>query len=237
MPATVTAALIDPIADPATPRITYYDDGTGERIELSTVTLMNWAAKTANMLRDEFGLAAGDKVAVLLPSHWQTAAVLLGAWWLGCEVTVDPDAAADAHAALVTEDRLDAVNGVDEVAALSLDPFGRGLDDLPVGVTDYATTVRVHGDDFFPSAIAGDAPALAGDTVEQVLARARERAEALGIAPGARLLSQREWDDADALVDGLLAPLAARASLVQVRGADPAALDKRRASEKVTADL
>lgn len=237
MSVTVTAALIDPIADPATPRITYYDDGTGERIELSTVTLMNWAAKTANMLRDEFGLAVGDRVAVLLPAHWQTAAVLLGAWWLGCEVTLDPVEAADARAALVTADRLGAVDGVDEVAALSLDPFGRGLDDLPIGVTDYATTVRVHGDDFFPAPVRGDAPALGGESVDRVLARARERAAALGIAGGARLLSQREWDDADALIDGLLAPLAAGASLVQVRGADPASLDKRRADEKVTADL
>ncbi|COV98637.1 TIGR03089 family protein [Mycobacterium tuberculosis] len=35
-------------ADPVGPRITYYDDATGERIELSAVTLANWAAKTGN---------------------------------------------------------------------------------------------------------------------------------------------------------------------------------------------
>ena len=50
-------------ADPAGPRITYYDDATGERIELSTVTLANWAAKTGNLLRDELGAgpAAGSR--------------------------------------------------------------------------------------------------------------------------------------------------------------------------------
>jgi uncharacterized protein (TIGR03089 family) len=51
---TVSQALLDPLLtrDPVGPRITYYDDATGERIELSTVTLANWAAKTANLLRD-----------------------------------------------------------------------------------------------------------------------------------------------------------------------------------------
>jgi uncharacterized protein (TIGR03089 family) len=45
---------------------------------LSTVTLANWAAKTANLLRDELGAGPGSRVAVLLPAHWQSAAVLLG---------------------------------------------------------------------------------------------------------------------------------------------------------------
>ena len=80
---TLTDALLDPLlgADRMGPRITHYDDATGERIELSTVTLANWAAKTANLLREEFGVGPGSRVAVLLPAHWQTLAVLLGAWW------------------------------------------------------------------------------------------------------------------------------------------------------------
>ena len=75
-------AVLDPLlrANPMGPQITYYDDATGERIECSTVTLANWAAKTANLLRDELGAGPGTRVAVLLPAHWQTAAVLLGAW-------------------------------------------------------------------------------------------------------------------------------------------------------------
>ena len=110
-------------ADPVGPRITYYDDATGERIELSTVTLANWAAKTGNLLRDELGAGPGSRVAVLLPSHWQTAAVLFGIWWIGAEVVLTPVA----DIALCTVDRLpdadDAV-GAGEVAVLSLDPFG-----------------------------------------------------------------------------------------------------------------
>ncbi|BEL40302.1 hypothetical protein Isolate57625_36570 [Mycobacteroides abscessus subsp. abscessus] len=57
---TLTALLLGDVNNPS-PRITYYDDATGERIELSTVTLANWAAKTANMLRDEFGAAPGPR--------------------------------------------------------------------------------------------------------------------------------------------------------------------------------
>ena len=102
---TVSAALLDPIMrrDPVGPRITYYDDATGERIELSTVTLANWAAKTGNLLRDELGAAPGSRVAVLLPAHWQTAAVLLGIWWIGAEVVLD---GGHADIGLCTADRL-----------------------------------------------------------------------------------------------------------------------------------
>jgi uncharacterized protein (TIGR03089 family) len=56
---------------------------------LSTVTLANWAAKTANLLRDELGAGPGSRVAVLLPAHWQTAAVLLGVWWIGAEAVLE----------------------------------------------------------------------------------------------------------------------------------------------------
>ena len=50
---TVSAAVLDPLlgSDPAGPRITYYDDASGERIELSTATLANWAAKTGKIGR------------------------------------------------------------------------------------------------------------------------------------------------------------------------------------------
>src|SRR3712207_2384754 len=73
--------------DPAQPLLTYYDDGTGERVELSGATLDNWVAKTANLLVDTYGLAPGDRAAVLLPPHWQTAAVLLGCWSAGLSVS------------------------------------------------------------------------------------------------------------------------------------------------------
>jgi uncharacterized protein (TIGR03089 family) len=230
---TLTSALLDPLmaVDPMGPRITYYDDATGERIELSTVTLANWAAKTGNLLRDELGAGPGSRVAVLLPAHWQTAAVLLGIWWIGAEVVL----AGVGDVALCTADRLpeadDAV-GAGEIAVLSLDPFGKPVADLPVGVTDYATSVRVHGDQITPERQPG--PALGGRSAAEVLARAKASAAAQGFTRDDRVMSMAGWATTDDLTDHLLAVFAAGASLVQVANPDAAVLDRRREMEKVT---
>ena len=234
---TLTDLLIDPImaAAPSTPLITYYDDATGERVELSTITLMNWAAKTANLLRDEFGLAPGDRVCVLMPAHWQTVAVLLGAWWNGCEVLLEADL--NAQLAVVTPDRLTEVDEIDEIAVCSLDAFGQAVPGLPPTMTDYASTVRVHGDHFTSQRISADALALDGQTIGEVMDNCRAVVDELGLTASDRLLSQRDWDTTTPLVGGLLAPLAAGASLVQVSNMDPSALERRMASEKVTRQL
>ena len=227
----LTDALLDPLlaGNRMGPRITYYDDATGERIELSTVTLANWAAKTANLLRDELGAGPGSRIAVLLPPHWQTAAVVLGVWWIGAEVTLG----GPSDIALCTADRLteadDAVAG-GEVAVLSLDAFGKSVPDLPIGVTDYATAVRVHGDQIVPERFPG--PALGGRSVDDVLTDARGRAEILGLSTGDRVMSLT-----DLPVEDLLAVLSAGASLVQVANPDPALLERRRESEKITRTL
>lgn len=218
-------------ADPVGPRITYYDDATGERIELSAVTLANWAAKTGNLLRDELGAGPNSRVAILLPAHWQTAAVLFGVWWIGAEATLT--GAADV--ALCTAERLDeaddAVAG-GEVAVLSLDAFGRPAPDLPIGVTDYATAVRVHGDQIVPEPRPG--PAVGGRSVDELLADCQNSAAARGLTSGDRVLSDKPWTEPAGLVDHLLAILAAGASLVQVAHADPAAQARRIETEKVT---
>lgn len=233
---TVSAALLDPLlkADPVGPRITYYDDATGERIELSAVTLANWAAKTANLLRDELGAGPGSRIAVLLPAHWQTAAVLLGIWWVGAEAVLGADGE-DADIALCTADRLDeadAIVGTGEVVALSLDPFGKPVADLPIGVTDYATSVRVHGDQIVPERAPG--PALLGRSPAQLIATATAAATRLGLTDRDRVLSTASWDSPAELEEHLLAVLAAGASLVLVVNPDPERLDRRREMEKVT---
>ncbi len=220
-------------ADPVGPRITYYDDATGERIELSAATLANWAAKTGNLLRDELGAGPGSRVAILLPAHWQTAAVLFGVWWIGAEAALQPGAGAATDLALCTAERLDeAEQTAGEVAVLSLDPFGRPAPDLPIGVTDYATAVRVHGDQIVPERHPG--PALAGRSVDEVLADCQSSAAARELTAADRVLSTAAWSDPEELVDGLLAILAVGASLVQVANPDPSALERRIATEKVT---
>ena len=233
---TVSEAILDPLlrADPVGPRITYYDDATGERIELSGVTLANWAAKTGNLLRDEMGAGPASRVALLLPAHWQTAAVLFGVWWIGAEAVLG--AASPADLALCTAERLDEADSSlepgGEVAVLSLDPFGRPASDLPIGVTDYATAVRVHADQIVPERQPG--PALAGRTVDQILADCESSAAARDLTSGDRVLSTASWTQPGDLVDGLLSILAVGASLVQVANPDPSALQRRIETEKVT---
>jgi uncharacterized protein (TIGR03089 family) len=75
--------------DGSRPFLTYYDDASGERVELSIATTANWVAKTANYLVDECGVDAGDLVTVRLPLHWQTAVVLLACWAVGAQVSFD----------------------------------------------------------------------------------------------------------------------------------------------------
>jgi uncharacterized protein (TIGR03089 family) len=231
----LSAALLDPLlrVNPAGPRITYYDDATGERIELSTSTLFNWAAKTANLLRDDLGAGPGSRVAIMLPAHWQTAGVLLGVWYIGAEVILGQG---DCDIACCTADGLadaDAAIGPGgEVVALSLDPFGKPIADLPFGITDYATSVRVHGDQVAAERQPG--LALAGRSVDEVMSAAETSAATTGLTATDRVLSTAGWDTPDAMVDNLLAVFTAGASLVQVANPDPGALTRRRQMEKVT---
>lgn len=233
--ATLTDALLGPLLarDPARPLVTYYDDATGERIELSGTTLANWAAKTANLLRDECDLEPGGTVAVLLPAHWQTLAVLLGAWWCGTEVLAAPDGA---DVVCTDADRLDkALSAPDTgvVLAFSLHAFGTGLTALPAGVVDYATEVRLHGDTFTP--VPGEpGAAVDGAGVDEVLAAAKAAAAATGLDASSRALTSRDWTVDDGLVEVPLAVLAAGGSLVQCRNLDPSAAERRAASERVT---
>lgn len=225
--------MLDPLlAVPSAPRITYYDDATGERIELSTVTLANWAAKTGNLLRDELGAGPGSRVAILLPAHWQTLGVLLGVWFVGAEVVLGQG---DCDIACCTAERLDEAEArAGEVVALSLDAFGRPVADLPFGITDYATSVRAHGDQIVAEPRPG--PALDGRSTTEVLAAAADSAATRGLTADSRVLSAKAWDTAADVVD-VLAALVAGGSLVQVAHPDPDAQDRRRTAEKVTAEL
>ena len=163
---------------------------------------------------------------MLLPPHWQTAGVLLGAWWCGATVTASPTGAATV--ALCGSDRIVDAADADEVAALGLDALGMGIPVLPPGVRDYASEVRVHGDTFTSGAPSPDA--------DEVVAAARARAIELGLGAGDRLLCTTDWNGA-APGEVLLAVLAVDASLVQCTGADPATLTNRRAAERVTLTL
>lgn len=230
-PTTITAALFDAVVDHSQPMLTYYHDGTGERTELSAATLGNWAAKTANYLRDEIGLMPGDDVVVALPEHWQTLAILLGSWWAGANVVIADDAT-HGSVAFVTTDDVDTYDA-DEVVVASLDPFALPLKDLPIGVGDFGSAVRVHGDQYSPLGVRAGA-AIDGRSAADVLDAARAHAAASGIDAGARVLTTASWHAADGIVEQVLAPLAVGASLVVVAAADPSTVEAKAAAERAT---
>jgi uncharacterized protein (TIGR03089 family) len=224
----IARVLADAIApDPTRPLLTWYDDATGERTELSGATLANWVAKTANLLVDGAGAAPGDPAGVLLPPHWQTAAVLLGCWSAKLTV-VDGPAAVEVLFAAV--DRLAEAEkwSAGERWALALDPFALPMRQVPAGFADFVAEVRGHGDHFTPYPEPGEADAA-------LLARAEARATELGLAPGDRVLIDTTAHPDP--VDWLLAPLLRGASLVLCANPDPARLAPRATTEKTTHTL
>ena len=229
--------------DPARPLLTFYDDATGERVELSAATLANWVAKTANLLQDDLAVEPGDRVALLLPAHWQTAAWLLACFSAGVVAAPGGDPA-QADVVVAGPDALEAARACrGERMALALRPLGARFPVAPEGFADYAVEVPRQGDHFAPYAPpAPDAPALAlADgtvlTGAGVVARARGTAQELGLTAGSRVLTGLGYDDWAGLAAGLLAPLAAGGSVVLCRNAGPAdgaALEGRRTAERVT---
>ncbi|MFE6042190.1 TIGR03089 family protein [Streptomyces sp. NPDC056452] len=229
-------------ADPARPLVTFYDDATGERVELSVATFANWVAKTANLLQGDLAAEPGDRLALLLPAHWQSAVWLLACSSVGvvADVQGDPAAADLVVSGPDTLDRARACRG--ERVALALRPLGGRFPQPPEGFADYAVEVPGQGDRFAPYApVDPAAPALAVDGVEltadRLVARAREDAAELGLTPGSRLLTGRSYDTWGGLSAGLFAPLAAGGSVVLCRHLgllDEDGLAKRVESERVS---
>ncbi|KWT62611.1 acyl-CoA synthetase [Streptomyces albus subsp. albus] len=229
-------------ADPSRPLVTFYDDATGERVELSVATFANWVAKTANYLQDDLAAEPGDRLALLLPAHWQTAVWLLACSSVGvvADVGGDPAAAGLVVSGPDTLEEARACSG--ERVALALRPLGGRFPQPPEGFADYAAEVPGQGDRFAPYvpaspddvALAVDGRELTGaQTVAAALADAAER----GLSAGSRLLSGLPYDTWAGLSAGLLAPLAAGGSVVLCRNVDRLDADglaKREESERVT---
>lgn len=222
--------------DGARPLLTFHDDATGERVELSVVTFDNWVSKTANMLQDGLSVSPGDRVAMSLPAHWQTLVWVMASWAVGATL-VGPETEGGAAVSVVGPDSL-SVTAPGEVVALSLRPLGgRFTTPLPAGVLDYAVEVPAYGDRFSPygGPVSRDALAWADPVHTQagLLHMATESADGIGLAPGARLLVARDRLDLDLVVDALLVPLVTGGSAVLVRNAAPDQ-SARVAAERVT---
>ncbi|MDQ1668070.1 MAG: hypothetical protein QOE40_131 [Actinomycetota bacterium] len=244
-------------ADPARALLTYYDDATAERTELSVMTFANWVAKTANLCRDELGLDVGATVAIDLPLHWQAAV-----WWQACWAgglvpsapTVPTPVRAGAAAAATTARAYDvAVVAVgadhpaplaDAVVGLGLGPMGLpvpGRPTPPEVTLDYDREVHGHGDRFTPPRLEPGSPAVTlgaqtltaaelGDAVAEAVAR-------WGLTPADRVLTTMPFGPLPSLLGGLLGPLASGAGAVlcaNLDRIDAAALARRVDQEAVT---
>ena len=227
-------------SDPARPLVTFYDDATGERIELSVTTYANWVAKTASLLQDELDVERGATVLVSLPTHWLGAVWLGAAWSVGACVTDDAAHAGDADVLVGGPDELDALAGQAgraPVLGLSLRPLGgRFTEPLPPGVTDYGAVVLGQPDSF----LCYDPPEPADPAWrDRDGALSQDEVTALdleGLAAGGRLLT----DVAPTSRQGL-APLSAvlrgGGGAVWVRRPDPDRWAHRAEVERTTAVL
>lgn len=226
-------------AGPSRPLVTFYDDATGERLELSVKTFDNWVAKTANLLVDGVGVDKGARVALALPLHWQTAVWLYACWAAGLtalpvdegEIPGDADVVAAGPNRL--EAALEATKGTAaEVVGLSLHALGAPLGDCPPSVTDYAIEVRAHGD-HFGGAVDEDVPAV--ELAGEALTGAQLVAAGAGTPAEARVLTTASYATREGLIPGLIGPLASHGSVIICQNLEQSRLDRRISLEHATA--
>lgn len=191
---------------PASPQplITFYDLATGERVELSGITLGNWVAKATNYLTEELEVEAGARLRLGLPAHWLRPVWALAAWTAGAVVTDRP-----ADIAVVGPD-LDADEPIR--LAASLRPLGARFADRPEGFTDIAEVVPPQPDLLLTIDSPGPEDlAIDLDGVE------RSHAEALTVAADDRRLLLSEPTLAEE-IDALVAACLGGGSLVIAKG-------------------
>jgi len=158
MPADVLAAMLR--LDPGRPRITCYDDASGERIELSAKTFANWVAKAANLLQDSGDVTVGNTVGLDLPAHWRTAYWAMAAWSVGCIVVVGPEARdADVVVTVSPDLAAECVTDGRYAVLVTLAALARSHPDTPAGVVDEARELASYPDRFHAPPPGGTEPA------------------------------------------------------------------------------
>jgi uncharacterized protein (TIGR03089 family) len=136
-------------SDAGRPLVTFYDDESGERVELSVTTYANWVAKAASLLVDDLDLERGARLQVDLPAHWLVPVFLGAAWTAGIAVVDDaPDAVVCGPSTLdVWAPRA----GELPVLACALLPLGvRFAEQVPAGVHDVGVEIWGQPDAFAP---------------------------------------------------------------------------------------
>ncbi len=229
-------------ADAARPLVTFYDDATGERIELSVVTYSNWVNKTAGLVQDELDVERGGLVLLDLPTHWLGVVWLGAAWTGGLCVTTDRSRADEADLVVCGPATMAdyAASAQDRpVVAISLRPLGgRFVDPLPPGVIDYGAVVLAQPDAFIsydPPTATDDAWRAGSSTATQAELLGAVEAEPL-VEPRGRLLT-----DVNPCTDHgyatLLSPLLLGGGTIWVANPDELSWKQRYDEERATAQL
>ena len=211
---------LDPRADPGRPLLTFYDDDSGERTELSSTTYANWVAKTAGVLVEDLDLAPGDLVRLALPTHWLGPVFLGAAWLAGLEVADEDDAALVIQGPAGPDD---SEPGAGLRLHCALLPFAvAAREPLPSGILDFGTLWPGQPDAYLGIPGGPSSPAYAG----------RDQATLLA-GPGS---AERVLTDLDptgpAGLEVFLDALIGGGSLVLVRHPDPEAWSVRATSER-----
>lgn len=226
------------------PVLTFYDDRTGERREITAVALGELAGQVARLLREGCGLRAGDRVAVQAPPHWQTAAAVLGAWSIGAALSfrlaatagLEPldgsdgetlDALFVEHARI--DDWLDTVPPARHRFALLSPPGGvaEGYRDLVAAMSGFPGTLPAYG------LVRPDQAATTDGSSFGAWGRlAGAVAEQWDLRPGERLLI--DANEHEHPVKWLLTPLSVGATVVLCANLDRGGLAARVAAERVT---
>jgi uncharacterized protein (TIGR03089 family) len=217
--------------DPGRPLVTFYDEESGERTELSVTTWANWVAKVSSLLAEELDVERGSRLLVDLPAHWLGTVVLGAAWNCGIEVVWegDADAVVTGPGGLA---RWASESARIPVVATALQPLaGRFSDGVPDGVHDLGVEVWSQPDAFVPfEPPEDDDLAVAGATHAELW---RSAAAGEHLTGGGRLLSEANPASPSGLAS-LIEPLACQGSLVLVAHASAERRERIAADERVT---
>ncbi len=213
------------------PLVTFYDDRSGERVELSYTTYANWVAKTASLLQDELDVERGATVVVDLPTHWLGPVWVGAAWALGATVTAatDPGSVDAADVVVCGPDTVQrrAEQAPGEVVACSLRPLGaRFTTPPPAPVIDFGEVVWSQPD----SLVVLDPPTSA-DIAWRDATGSLDQAQVLDLdGPGERALTTEPVTSRVGLAT-LVGPLRSGAGTVWVAGIAPGEPGRHRLEE------
>lgn len=219
------------------PLLTYYDDTTGERTELSYATFDNWVSKTANFFVEEFDAAPATRMALGAAESWLGAVAVVAAWRIGAVVVAGHDDRADivvaAEADADTWADVDWVRSHPRLVVVGSGFGGRVTVDLPglsLGEEALAFADDYDDPDVTAAAVAVDLDSRMthGEVIDVAAANA---------VAGVRLLSAARLDTVQAVIDTLALPLVAGGSVVWCPRSAGSELSSRATTEQATSEV